>query len=662
MFKKARQAKKAKAPKEEVITADMFVHNDPEFAASHGYDPYLISQTQPMGNLHFGDTLIESGSGYAAPIQIVAFPDRVFLFWLDEINRWDDVITEMQVSTEDIDATKDKLNRSLEELESRKAHNPEEEKVIANNIEKLDNMLSAIVKYGETVNLVSIRLFVYNKNQAKLMDRVQTIISTLASGDYQAAMCFFETEQQYRSLFLPYSRTVKEQPRRAGACIPSCAMGNSYPFNNESLNDDFGVYLGHSSTGGSIFLNLFLKTTHRLSYDAMVLGNKGSGKSTLLKKLVKWFTITENFIRVLDCTGEFSELAEKLGGIVVMLNGENTKGDIMSGVYNIMEIAKASETESMNFSHQMSKLSVFFKFVSPNCTDAECGEFSDLCRKLYIRCGLYDPDKPADEQKFAGLDPQDYPTLKDLLQLIDQELYADTSTHKINKDISDTHRERLENIRLAISDLVESNPKMFTMTTTIPSLTDQHLVVYNVQGLADMKPELFNAVLFNVLNLMLADMINIGMPSKELFEQGVPIEDIPKLILIVDEAHKFINTQNPQVIDFMGKILREGRKYFTSLILASQSIRDYVPESKESEKQDKLKSLFELAQYKFIMQQDSNAVPMLRQIFDGRLTETQLSQIPQFGVGQAVLLTGEDSINMTVEVSESDKKLFKGGA
>ena len=53
MFKKARQARKAKAPKEEVITADMFVHNDPEFAASHGYDPYLISQTQPMGNLHF---------------------------------------------------------------------------------------------------------------------------------------------------------------------------------------------------------------------------------------------------------------------------------------------------------------------------------------------------------------------------------------------------------------------------------------------------------------------------------------------------------------------------------------------------------------------------------------------------------------------------------
>lgn len=661
MFKKAKQ-EKAAVPKKEVTTADMFVNNDPEFAAAHGYDPYLISQTQPLGNLHFGDTDIESGSGYAVPIQIVAFPDRVFLFWLDEINRWDDVITEMQVSTEDIDITKDKLNRSLEELESRKAHNPEEEKVIVNSIEKLDNMLSSIVKYGETVNLVSIRLFVYNKDKTKLRERVQSIISTLASGDYQAAMCFFETEQQYRSLFLPYSRTVKEQPRRAGACIPSCAMGHSYPFNNESLNDDCGMYLGHSSTGGSIFLNLFLKTRLRLSYDAMVLGNKGSGKSTLLKKLVKWFSITGNFIRVLDCTGDFTELAKKLGGIVVMLNGEKVKGDTVSGVYNIMEIAKASETESMNFSHQMSKLSVFFKFVSPNCTDAECGEFSDLCRKLYIRCGLYDPNKPADEQEFTGLDPKTYPTLKDLLQLIDENLFLDVDKQKVNKDISDTHRERLENVRLAISDLVESNPQMFTMTTTIPSLVNQHLVVYNVEGLADMKPELFNAVLFNVLNLMLADMINIGKPSKDLYEQGVPIEEVPKLILIVDEAHKFINTQNPQVIDFMGKILREGRKYFTSLILASQSIRDYVPESKESEKQDKLKSLFELAQYKFIMQQDSNAVPMLRQIFEGRLTETQLKQIPNFGVGQTVLLTGKDSINMTIEVSDSDVKLFKGGA
>ena len=83
------------------------------------------------------------------------------------------------------------------------------------------------------------------------------------------------------------------------------------------------------------------------------------------------------------------------------------------------------------------------------------------------------------------------------------------------------------------------------------------------------------------------------------------------LYLFIDEAHRFINTRNPLALNFITTILREARKYFTGLVFASQSIRDYAPESSDTAGMDALKTLFELVQYKFIMQQDSNVLAQL---------------------------------------------------
>jgi hypothetical protein len=131
---------------------------------------------------------------------------------------------------------------------------------------------------------------------------------------------------------------------------------------------------------------------------------------------------------------------------------------------------------------------------------------------------------------------------------------------------------------------------------------------------------------------------------------------------MIDEAHKFINTRNPLALDYMISIMREGRKYFTGLTLASQSIRDFAPQSNDSEAVEKLKLLFELTQYKFIMQQESNCLPLMRTVFEDQLTESQLKQVPKFGQGECFLLTGEDVLHTYIEITEQEKELFKGGA
>lgn len=422
----------------------------------------------------------------------------------------------------------------------------------------------------------------------------------------------------------------------------------------EQLDDPYGFHIGVSSTGGNVLYDQFRKTLTRLSFDTLIVGKKGSGKSTLMKLMLENNAIIGNYIRVIDVTGEFSDLARSNGGAIVTLDGS-------SGIINYLEAFKTAEDESISFANHLSKLNSLYKYLCPSADEPERNEFEEYVRKLYEVKGLWQGNT-TEHQQITGLPPEAYPTFNDLLALVRSDLYVDFKEGKVNRNLSPSKWRRLENIELILSNLVNSYGKMFNGKTSIPDLSGKQIIVYNVQNVSTLKPEIFNALLFNVMSRMFDDMIRIGVPSKQSFESGMPIYQIPKLLLMVDEAHKFINTRNPLALDYMIGIVREGRKYFTGLAMASQSIRDFAPQNNDSEAVEKLKTLFELTQYKFIMQQEPNCREILRSIFGDQLTETQLKQIPKFETGECFLSTGNDVLHTYIQITQEEKNLFKGGA
>lgn len=116
-------------------------------------------------------------------------------------------------------------------------------------------------------------------------------------------------------------------------------------------------------------------------------------------------------------------------------------------------------------------------------------------------------------------------------------------------------------------------------------------------------------------------------------------------------------------LELLGIYLREAPKYFGAIWLASQSIRDYVPEGSTVESIDKLKSIFELAQYKFIFHQDSNTLPIIERVFENVLTFSQKEQIPRLQRGETILcISGDQNIEFNVYLSSEEERLFAGGA
>jgi hypothetical protein len=161
-------------------------------------------------------------------------------------------------------------------------------------------------------------------------------------------------------------------------------------------------------------------------------------------------------------------------------------------------------------------------------------------------------------------------------------------------------------------------------------------------------------------------MLQNGKVQLNAFNKGeLSLEDAIRYLIVIDEAHHIVNTNkgNEHALRFLTKFSREARKYFGGLIFASHSIRDFVPESSEQLAVEEIKKLFELTQYKFIMQQDNNSLEMLKRIFAGQLSESELAEIPYLPTGDVLLsISSVKNVLFSVEVTKEELALFGGGA
>src|SRR5699024_3927022 len=184
----------------------------------------------------------------------------------------------------------------------------------------------------------------------------------------------------------------------------------------------------------------------------------------------------------------------------------------------------------------------------------------------------------------------------------------------IRSELSSTRIKRLEKIELVIDNLVNSFAYLFNGHTTIPDITDEQVIFFSIRNLTGLEKSVFNAQMFNALNLIWDNLIQIGSSQKKLMYDGesFDIDEATRFLVMIDEAHRLVNSENMLAVKFLTDFAREARKYFGGLILASQSIRDFVPDHSDTDTVTKIRTLFELTQYKFVMQQDANSLDTLR--------------------------------------------------
>lgn len=631
---------------------------DEEETESRGYNPYLLAHIQPQGGINFQESFIRKGDGYEACVHVYSFPKTVSDFWLEPIFNMENVITIMDIVSDDRYKVRDGLNKGMAEQSSRILNEKDNAGIIEaqNNYDDLRELYNQVSEQGEVVKRVHLRHYVSAPTKAELEDKVKSVLSTLQDDNFRGSIFLNEQEYEWQSLLANYGEQATYRNKREGQPIPALGLAGGFPFHFTSLHDPYGTFYGTTMTGGNVVFDLFHRDSQRKSYNGVMVGAMGAGKSTTLKKIMLDNAIKGYHVRTFDVTGEFAELTEALGGKQIALDGSD-------GVINPLQVYRTAEDEYTSFTQHLSKLTTFYKFLAPEANDNELKEYENLLRSMYKSLGIWDDEG---DNQITQQPVQMYPIFSDFLTFIQHELYEDMQAGKQWAHVSAERRRRLENIELNIRNIVETYAHLFNGTSTIEHFDEQQVVTFTLRGLSQMRAEVFQAQLFNVLNLLWDSMLTNGAPQFDAYNRGeLAFEDAVRYLILMDEAHHIINTKkkSESALDFLTKFSREARKYFGGLLYASHTIRDFVPEGSDQSMVEEIKKLFELTQYKIIMQQDSNNLDMMQHIFTGQLSDSELQDIPFLQTGDTMLsIRAVENIRFKVEVSEEELALFGGGA
>ncbi|MGA6840687.1 VirB4 family type IV secretion system protein [Priestia megaterium] len=630
-----------------------------EIKQKKGYNLYFVAQIQPQGGVSFKENLVRNGDGYSTCIHIYEYPTNVNDFWLEPIMNMPNAITTLDVVSDERKQVVEAINKNMSEQNARHVNAKE-------NIDRMDAQeqyldmkeLYRQVTNGEVIKRVHLRIYIAEKTIPDLEKRLKEVIHHLETHNFRGSIFLNEQEYEWESLVTHFDMQKKYPNKRKGKEIPALALAGGFPFHFTHLDDPYGTYQGTTRTGGSVIFDLFHKDQQRKSYNAVLMGLMGAGKSTFLKKVTTDNAIKGYKIRGFDIVGEFESLVRELGGKQIALDGSE-------GQINPLQVFKTHVHEINSFTQHLSKLTVFYRYIAPEAKDDELKEYEKLLRKLYIQKQLWNDEKGASNH-ITGLSPEAYPTFSEFLHLIRKELYADEKTREHHPNLGEYRKRRLELIELNIENLVETYAHLFDGISTIEDFNDEQVVFFSIRHLSKLKDEIAQAQLFNVMSLLWDGMLQNGEAQLAAFTKGtLTFEDAVRYLIVIDEAHHLINTKkgNEHTLDFLTEFSREARKYFAGLIYASHLISDFVPDGSEQTAIEKIKKLFDLTQYKFIMQQDDNNLDTIQRVFKTGITDSELAEIPKLPIGDVLLcIKSVKNILFHIEIDEEEKVLYGGGA
>lgn len=623
-------------------------------------DISLIAYIQPQGGLHFRDeTYIKTGNGYVQCIHVYKLPRAgVDDHWLTKVCNIDNVITTVDIHTEDLFVTKQNINRSLQEQEMRyqSASSFSERHDAEHQYRRMKNLYDELETMDEVMKSIHIRIYISAKTFFDLENRTKHIMTYLETSGYRNSVFLNEGKSEWDSRLLSMSEQ-SDHFQIPGIPITTETLSAGNPFHFSALEDPYGDYLGETPTMGNVIFDEFHKTDKRLYYNGVIFGLMGSGKSTLLKKRLKSRAIRSDFIRTFDISGEFTLLTKTLGGKVI--DSLNTK-------INPLEILRSTdESEGKNFQNHISKLTTFYQLVSESNDTEEVNYFIRAVHELYEEWGLSVKITNGKENPVTGLPAVSYPTLQDLWNLIDRKMqsYIAKTGNENEMYLIQHALIQYNKVKNTLDVLINIYSSLFNGHTTMDNITDEQLVTFNLSQLKSLPASIFDAYLYIILTLCWDNCVTNGKTMLDLYDaKKINFSDIVHTMILIDEAHRWINTKKPLILDQITIYEREARKYFGGILLATQSIRDLIPEGSTDANIDKLKNIFEFSQYKFLFRQNSNVIPLIDRVFQSSLTPSLKGRIPKLEMGQCILMIDSDqNLELKIHLTEEEKQLFKGG-
>lgn len=576
---------------------------------------------------------------YRTYVVAYSYPSHIEDLMIARLQDLDGVIITLDLTPTPRNVALQNISSSMQELRAREINDQKDAEALQDSYDysDLQELHGVITRANEHIISHTLRFLVTGQTENELKENVKNVRDTLKIYGIESYVPENELLMEYKTTTLPADTVKKPLPLYS-------TLSRQFPFRYESHYDPNGTYFGPTASGGQVFLDPTLndQSQQRLSYDLVLCGVKGSGKSATMKSMLQDIICCGHRAIVLDEEGEFTDMVKKLGGALVSPFDK-------SGRINILDFPRSQLTDPDDpsalsaYAAGISRVETFFKQLVPDMTILESDALKSVLHRLYHRFGITETSNP------SAIPAEDMPSISDALEEIQQTLDQ--------PELTDSRRETYENLESYVRSVSvqEGFGALFDCKSSI-DISSAPFVVIDLSLLSQMEPRVYNAMLYAALSLSWQAVYENREYNRSLSEE----DQRRHLVIAITEAHRYLNTKNPAGLEFIEKLVRRARKYDAGLWFDSQRARDFMPAS-NSESAEKIKTIFELVQYKAVLKLDSASVPVMQELFP-QFTESELLSATSFRPGQMLLSLGNGvKLRVRKHIPEDDLKYFGGG-
>ncbi|MCL2096096.1 MAG: ATP-binding protein [Oscillospiraceae bacterium] len=580
-------------------------------------------------------------------LRVTNYPTSVYNAWGHRIFDIPDTKVVMKMSPMDKYKSVRRIDRAIDELRGQQETTGKTSRLIEleEHIETLTNLLLLLQNDSETMFEVNLYITVYDRTPGERVSakrRVRRILSEEG----------FRTEDMMLKQFDAFvgsGVSAFDPMRRDSRGIHSTSAAAVFPFIHCNTRDPKGILLGDNGSS-PVLIDFFKRDNNHVNSNMVIIGKSGSGKSFATKTILANLAAEDSKVFILDPENEYSQIAKKMGGKVIDVGNAKTgrlnpfhivpSVDEEESIGNIDGEEEISASEPSNYTSYTAHLQFLEEFFSQIIPDINSDAMEMLNTNIMLAYSNRGINGMTD---LTALSPSDFPTFDDLYDALLSSFQSVTSEFGKN------------NLRILLTHVSKfagegRNARLWNGEATIA--TKENFVVFNFQSLlANRNNTVANAQMLLVLKWLDNEIIKNRDYNLKYNAQR-------KIIVVVDEAHVFIDTKFPVALDFMFQMAKRIRKYNGMQIVITQNIKDFVGSEEIARKST---AIINASQYSFIFALAPNDMHDLCKLYEkaGAINESEQEEIINNARGQAFVVTSPTNrTRVRIVASEELQKLY----
>lgn len=519
-----------------------------------------------------------------------------------------------------------RLDRSIMEMEIQASKRGRASTELEKNVhlETLRELLASI-KTGNEV-LFDTNVYIQAEDEQRKLLRTQLM---------RAGFKYNEMFGKQRDSFINGNVSQRNSNKKYERGINSSSLAAMFPFVSDAVQDEEGIYLGMNNE--PVFLDFFKRDKERINSNMVVLGKSGSGKSFATKAILANLASDNTKIFILDPEREYDILAHNLKGKVVDV------GSAKEGRINPLQVITAlddenEEGQNVSLSTHLQFLESFFKMILDGITNDALEVLNESIKELYDSFNINV------NTKIDELEPNQFPIMQDLFNYVSKQ-YDEA------KD--EYQRNNLKIIKTYLNKFAEGgrNSMLWNGYSTITA--EENMIVFNFQTLlANSNNDLANAQMMLIMRWLNNEIIK----NKDY---NAKFNTKRRVIVVIDEAHTFIDPKKDVALDFMFNLAKRIRKYEGMQIVITQNLKDFTGTPDIARKST---AIINASQYSLIFSLAPHDINDLVALYEkaGQINEKEQDTIVTNPRGKAFLMTGPYSrTNIDIIVNDRVRDIFE---